>query len=66
VTFTDLSTYPTGCPITNWLWEFGDGTPNSNAVNPAHEFPSNNGSWTVRLTVTNSAGTAFTTRVVSP
>jgi PKD repeat protein len=65
VTFTDRSTAPASCPITNWLWDFGDGSPNSNAPNPAHSFPSNNGTWTVRLTVTNAAGTSTITRTVA-
>jgi PKD repeat protein len=56
VTFTDQSTYAVGCPIQTWLWEFGDGSPNSNAINPVHTFPNNNGTYVVRLTVTNSAG----------
>jgi Flp pilus assembly protein TadG len=65
VTFQDLSTASAACPITNWLWSFGDNTPNSNAPNPSHAFPSNNGSWQVTLTVTNSAGSQSITRTVS-
>lgn len=65
VTFQDLSTAPAACPITNWLWTFGDGTPNSNAPNPFHAFPANNGQWQVTLTVTNSAGSHSITRTVS-
>lgn len=65
VTFQDLSTASAACPITNWLWAFGDNTPNSNAPNPAHTFPSNNGSWQVSLTVTNAAGSQSITRTVS-
>jgi PKD repeat protein len=65
VTFTDSSTAPAACPITNWLWDFGDGSPNSNAPNPTHSFPSNNGSWTVRLTVTNASGSGTVTRTVA-
>lgn len=65
VTFSDLSTGSAACPITNWLWTFGDGSPNSNAPNPVHSFPSNNGSWTVTLQVTNAAGTRQITRTVS-
>jgi PKD repeat protein len=65
VTFTDTSTTPAGCPITNWLWTWGDNTPNSNAPNPSHEFPSNNGSWQVTLTVTNAGGSRSITRTVS-
>ncbi len=66
ITFTDLSTAPAACPITTWLWDFGDGTPSSNAPNPFHSFPSNNGTWNVTLTVTNSSGSTSVTRSVSP
>jgi PKD repeat protein/Flp pilus assembly protein TadG len=66
ITFTDLSTAPAGCPINTWLWNFGDGSPSSNAPNPFHSFPSNNGTWNVTLTVTSSSGSASVTRSVSP
>ena len=66
VTFTDLSTAPAPCPINTWLWNFGDGSPSSNAPNPLHSFPSNNGTWSVTLTVTNSSGSTSVTRSVSP
>jgi Flp pilus assembly protein TadG len=67
VTFTDTSTAPAGCPITNWLWEFRDTTPSTftNAQNPFHAFPSNNGSYVVVLTVTSSAGSVSITKTVS-
>lgn len=66
ITFTDLSTAPPACPTTTWLWDFGDGSPSSNAPNPFHSFPSNNGTWKVTLTVTSSSGSASVTRAVSP
>jgi cytochrome c len=47
------------------LWDFGDGSPASNAPNPFHEFPGNNGSWTVTLTVTNASGSTTVSRVVA-
>jgi PKD repeat protein len=65
VTFTDLSTADTGCPVQTWLWDFGDGSPASNAPNPTHSFPKNNGSWSVTLTVTNSGGSTTLTRPVN-
>jgi Flp pilus assembly protein TadG len=65
VTFTDQSTAAPGCPINTWLWDFGDGSPASNAPNPFHTFPANNGSWTVSLTVTSSSGSRTVTRVVA-
>ncbi|MDX6323731.1 MAG: trimeric autotransporter adhesin, partial [Nocardioidaceae bacterium] len=52
VTFTDTST---GSP-TSWSWDFGDGT-TSTDQNPAHTF-STAGSYAVRLTATNSAGSS--------
>lgn len=64
--FTDQSTYPTGCPITQWLWNFGDGTPLSNAQNPAHDFADKNATYTVTLTVTNVAGTQSISKSVKP
>ena len=70
VTFTDTSTAPAGCPITTWFWEFFDapaGPPVvTNAQNPFHSFPSNNGNYVVRLTVTSSAGSVTAQRTVTP
>ncbi len=64
--FTDQSTYAIGCPITSWLWDFGDGTPLSNAPNPAHDFDNKNARYTVTLTVTNSVGTTSISKQVDP
>jgi PKD repeat protein/Flp pilus assembly protein TadG len=64
--FTDTSTYMTGCPITSWLWDFGDGTPQSNAQNPSHDFANKNSTYTVKLTVTNSAGSSAISKSVRP
>lgn len=36
VNFTDASTSSVGDPLTNWLWDFGDGSPTSNLQNPSH------------------------------
>ncbi|MEP7361174.1 MAG: PKD domain-containing protein, partial [Chloroflexota bacterium] len=66
VDFTDQSTYAIGCPITTWLWNFGDGTPLSNAQNPAHDFANKNATYTVTLTVTNSVGTTSISKQVDP
>jgi hypothetical protein len=49
--FTDMSTTPTGS-ITNWLWDFGDGT-TSTTTNPNHLY-SSPGIFTVILTATSS------------
>ncbi|MGK2851949.1 MAG: PKD domain-containing protein [Candidatus Limnocylindrales bacterium] len=64
VTFTDASTAPPACPITTWLWDFGDGSASSNAPNPVHTFPNNNTNYTVTLTVTSSAGVQTIVRTV--
>jgi PKD repeat protein len=49
VTFTDASTGPT-----SWSWDFGDGT-NATVKNPVHTYASE-GTYTVKLTVTNMMG----------
>ena len=51
IEFTDKSTNEP----TEWLWEFGDGN-TSNIKNPTHQY-TENGVYTVRLTVTNEFGT---------
>lgn len=50
--FTDLSMHTTGSPITNWLWDFGDGT-TSTAQHPTHSYPAP-GTYKVKLTVSDS------------
>ncbi len=57
VGFTDQST---GDPTT-WAWDFGDNT-SSTLQNPVHVY-SSEGSYTVNLTVTNSAGSTTTCKV---
>ncbi|MCB9437522.1 MAG: PKD domain-containing protein [Anaerolineales bacterium] len=54
VQFTDRSTGP----VQSWAWEFGDGGI-SNAQNPTH-FYANPGTYTVRLTVTDTEGLTST------
>jgi PKD repeat protein len=56
-TYTDTSTVAdeAACPITAWLWTFGNGT-QSNAPFPTPVTYGNNGSHTTTLTVTNSGG----------
>lgn len=51
--FTDKSVMCDGS-ITEWLWEFGDGT-TSTAQNPQHAFAAD-GQYVVRLTITHSSG----------
>ncbi len=54
VTFTDTST-PGTAPITQWAWEFGDGSLHS-AQNPTHTY-NLPGTYTVSLKVTTTIGT---------
>ena len=59
VTFTDLST---GTPTpSSWTWDFGDGG-SSSAQDPAHVYATP-GTYDVRLTVGNGAGTRFEEKV---
>lgn len=59
--FHDTSTVadPVNCPITTWLWDFGDSTfdNSGNARNPVHSY-STGSAHTVILSVTNAGGTA--------
>ena len=57
VAFTDTST---GLPA-SWSWDFGDGS-KSLAQNPVHEY-SNDGVYSVKLTVTNSKGLNSTQKI---
>ena len=59
VTFTDASTNG-GAPITSRLWSFGDGGI-STAQNPTHTYTTE-GTFSVTLTATNSAGSSSTTK----
>ncbi len=55
VNFTDQSSSTS--PITSWDWNFGDGSTNSNATNPTHDFPNAfSGSYTVTLTIVDGNG----------
>ena len=60
VQFTDTST---GGPGSEWHWDFGDGTPESSQRNATHTF-ARPGTFQVRLTVVNRAGTNSTTRAI--
>lgn len=51
-----------GGPVTSWLWNFGDGA-TSTQRNPSHTF-AGNGSYDVRMTVTNVSGAPFVVRRV--
>lgn len=52
--FTDLSGVVSG-NITNWLWDFGDGSVNSTIQNPKHLYLTS-GTFNVKLVVTSDAG----------
>jgi hypothetical protein len=53
VSFTDQSVC-TGCTVSSWAWEFGDGK-SSAEQHPVHVY-AQEGSYTVKLTVTNDKG----------
>jgi len=69
VQLTDTSTAPSGCPITTWLWNFGDGTPNATTQNVGHVFTYSQGNpsrqFTVTLTVTNAGGSRSATTTIT-
>jgi FOG: PKD repeat len=50
--------------VTSRLWNFGDGSPTSTAVNPSHIY-NTIGSYTASLTVTNANGSNATTQVIN-
>ncbi|GAB4377765.1 MAG: hypothetical protein Kow0075_06830 [Salibacteraceae bacterium] len=54
VGFQDLTTIPYGS-ITNWLWKFGDNTPNSTQQNPTHTY-AKDGLYIVTLTAYSGQG----------
>ncbi|HEX4886778.1 MAG TPA: PKD domain-containing protein, partial [Luteibaculaceae bacterium] len=53
INFTDQSQSP--YPITNYIWDFGDGSPQVSGPNPSHNYTTA-GDFTVTLTVINSQG----------
>jgi PKD repeat protein len=55
VTFSDLSVAVPGTPLTDWAWNFGDGTPVVNGQAPALHTYMLAGVYTVTLTVTDAA-----------
>jgi gliding motility-associated-like protein len=66
VTFTENST-SLGGPITNWSWDFGDGSPIYNGQNPPPHTYAPPGPYNVTLTTTTANGcTHDTTIVVDP
>lgn len=61
VQFFDRSETPSGAPITNWEWSFGDGS-SSTEQNPVHTYTTT-GLRTVRLVTTNINGYTTFSRV---
>ena len=55
VQFTDVSTETGWGNITDWLWDFGDGSPTSILQNPSHTYVPGF-SYTVELTITDASG----------
>ena len=63
VSFTDLSSPPSGNTISSYQWNFGDATSATNTstlTNPSHTY-TNTGSYTVSLKVITNAGCEQTT-----
>lgn len=60
--FTDFTDASLDNP-TNWAWDFGDGS-TDNVQNPTHVFV-NAGTYTVQLTVSNSAGSNTVSQVIT-
>ena len=48
----------------SFIWDFGDGSPTSNIVNPTHTYMTS-GTYTITLTATNNIGTNTTSQTVS-
>lgn len=56
INFTQLAQVGQGGTIISWTWDFGDGSPTSNAQNPSHTYPTTPNSYNVSLSVTESSG----------
>lgn len=59
VLFSDFSSTPYPRRITNWVWQFGDGS-TSTEQNPMHQYADESGQYRVTLTVTDSDGRTST------
>jgi gliding motility-associated-like protein len=56
VTFTDQSVSDGVNPVTNWLWDFGDGTVRAFTAPPFTHQYSVNGTFTIKLIATDASG----------
>jgi len=67
VTFTTITSY--NGTITDYLWDFGDGTTYNGKIPPPHHYPSPSGSnpvtYRIKNTVRNSCGEAFWTNDIT-
>ncbi len=59
VTFTNL-TSQSSVPITNWLWDFGDGTTSTSSIPSIHDY-ANADTFLISLSATNAIGCSNTT-----
>ena len=48
--------------ITDWIWDFGDNSTNSYAINPYHSYPDSIGMWQIVLIVNDDQGCSDTAR----
>ncbi len=65
ITFTDSSSTDGTHPITQWIWNFGEGSPQTFTAPPFTHTYLNSGSYSVFLTVIDSQGCQDTVRNVS-
>ena len=56
VTIKDLSRASNSFPISNWVWNFGDGTIDTTTINPVQHAYQREGMYNVKLIVTDSQG----------
>lgn len=64
VLFNNMSKTDVGYGPISYTWDFGDGSPLDNSINPSHTFTTLS-SYNVRLTVTNGTCTHFITKTVT-
>lgn len=64
VNLENTSTGPPGSTM-SYLWNFGDGTPTSTVISPAHTF-SNTGNYSIKLVASSSAGCSDSVVVPTP
>lgn len=55
LTINPSATFTTADPITSYLWDFGDGTAQSNLSNPSHSYVTQ-GTYTVKIYITTTSG----------